>query len=124
MAKSKFDLVFCEHCGKIKKMAILSQIEGSETRFWHRCTSCKHSFIVDRSTLKKQIAKKELTKEFCVEYSPEKQFEIGTHIHHADLDDVGTITAKDKTTSGDKLIVVNFQKSGIKKLIELLKPEE
>ena len=124
MAKSKFDLIFCDYCGKEKKMAILSKVEEEENRFWHRCTGCKHSFIIDRAKLKKTIAKSEITKEICVDYSPEKTFNVGTHIYHQNLDDLGTITAKDKTTAGGCVIVVNFQKSGVKRLIESYHSDE
>ncbi|MEK7819438.1 MAG: hypothetical protein AAB255_06590 [Bacteroidota bacterium] len=120
MGKSKFDFLFCNYCGKEKKMEILSQIEGDENRFWHRCTGCRHSFIIDRSTLKKSISKHDLTREVCVDYSPENTYEIGTHIYHQNLNDVGTITGKDKTSGGGKVIVVNFQKNGSRRLVESL----
>jgi len=55
-----------------------------------------------------------------VNYSPEKVFAVGVSIYHTDWDDMGKVTSKEKTSSGGNAIWVQFEKNGIKKLIENL----
>jgi len=59
-------------------------------------------------------------REECVNYSPEKIFAVGVSIYHTDWDDMGKVTSKEKTSSGGNAIWVQFEKNGIKKLIENL----
>ncbi|MFZ1978888.1 MAG: hypothetical protein WAV76_13120, partial [Bacteroidota bacterium] len=60
----------------------------------------------------------------CTPYSKEKIFTIGQEIYHEEWDDVGRIVRKDKTSNGVQTIIVAFEKSGEKKLIENLAVEE
>ena len=103
-------------------MEIIGSVEGSETKMWFRCTRCRHSVLIDTS---EKIEEKviSITRENCVEYSPEKQYAIGSSIYHQDWDDMGTVTAKEKTSSGGNAITVEFEKNGKKKLIENLPVE-
>ena len=61
-----------------------------------------------------------VTRENCIDYSPEKIFEIGNSIYHTDWDDMGRVKSKEKTSSGGNAIWVEFEKNGTKKLIENL----
>jgi hypothetical protein len=58
--------------------------------------------------------------EDCTVYSPEKSFSVGESIYHKNWDDFGKVVSKDVLSSGQKSIAVEFQKSGLKKLIESL----
>ena len=61
-----------------------------------------------------------VTRDQCIDYSPEKSYEIGSAIYHTDWDDMGKVTSKEKTSSGGNAIWVSFEKNGTKKLIENL----
>lgn len=117
MAKSKFRTFYCENCRTEKKMQILSFVEGSETKVWHKCTRCRHSFLIDLSKIA-QPEKKEIVRDECIDYSPLKSYSIGSSIYHQEWDDVGLVVKKVKISSGMQAIEVDFEKNGSKKLIE------
>jgi hypothetical protein len=56
--------------------------------------------------------------EDCKIYDPTVSFEIGDSIYHKEWDDVGKVTGKETTSSGIKAIIVEFEKSGTKRLLE------
>jgi len=47
-------------------------------------------------------------------------FEIGESIYHENWDDFGRVVSKETLSNGKRSISVEFQKSGLKKLIESL----
>lgn len=126
MAKSKFKDVNCSYCKKVTKMMILKEPE--DNKGWFQCTKCKHSFCIDLSHIEDD--KKDESKEtnpdkanFTV-YSPYKEFSIGESIFHSEWDDYGKIEHKKKLSNGQSAIMVRFDKSGPKNLIEGLKADE
>jgi hypothetical protein len=54
-------------------------------------------------------------------YSPEESYEIGETIFHEEWQEYGKVKAKEITSSGHSAIVVDFEKSGEKKLLENFK---
>ena len=58
--------------------------------------------------------------EECTVYAPSKSFSVGESIYHKNWDDFGKVVSKDVLSNGQKSIAVEFQKSGLKKLIESL----
>ncbi|HTP80187.1 MAG TPA: hypothetical protein VMM57_07270 [Bacteroidota bacterium] len=131
MAKSKYMMHECAYCHKQTKMELvggMQQAEGqdpSSQKLWYRCTRCKHSALIDTSAAlqdKKNAAAK-IDRNTCVEYAKEREFAVGQAIYHADLDDMGRVIRKDKTSSGRHSIIVSFEKGGEKKLLENVKAE-
>ncbi len=122
MSKTKYVTQLCPSCGRESKMEIIGAVVGSETKSWFRCTRCRHSVLIDTAAKKEDNVIK-VTREDCVEYSPEKEFTIGSAIYHTDWDDMGKVTSKERTSSGAKAIWVSFEKNGLKRLIENLPAE-
>ncbi|MDA0987051.1 MAG: hypothetical protein O3A55_05565 [Bacteroidetes bacterium] len=125
MAKSKFRIHFCENCKAEKKMQILGAVEGNETKVWHKCSRCRHNFLIDTGLLNVEEKKdlNDLVKEECSNYNPINKYEVGASIYHSDWDDMGIVTSKVKISSGLQAIIVEFQKNGNKKLIENLQED-
>lgn len=119
MSKAKYATQLCSSCGKETKMEIIGAVVGSESKVWFRCTRCHHSMMID-TTQQNEDKILKVTREQCVDYSPEKIFEIGSAIYHTDWDDMGKVTSKEKTSNGGNAIWVSFEKNGTKKLIENL----
>ena len=58
MAKTKYIQHDCAYCHKQTKMELVGGMsaEGDQTeplKFWYRCTRCKHSALIDGSSLAK-----------------------------------------------------------------------
>ncbi len=123
MSKTKYVVYLCMSCGKETKMAILGSMEGEESKVWYRCTRCHHSTMIDMSkrTVEDNVIK--FNKEECTSYSPERSYTVGELIYHSDWDDMGKVTAKEKTSSGGRAILVSFEKLGSRRLIENLPAE-
>ncbi|MBW7889374.1 MAG: hypothetical protein H3C35_13640 [Bacteroidetes bacterium] len=119
MSKTKYVVQLCTSCGREAKMEIIGSIVGSETKTWYRCTRCRHSILID-SELQKKNNPLAVTRDSCINYSPEKEFHIGEAIYHSDWDDMGTVKSKERTSNGGNAIWVSFEKNGLKKLIENL----
>jgi hypothetical protein len=127
MAKSKFKEVNCSYCKKVTKMIILKE-EPDENKGWFRCTKCKHSFCIDVTILEDEKKEEKpvikLDKENSTVYSPFKEYSIGQSIFHTEWDDYGKIEYKKKLSNGQSAIMVKFDKSGPKNLIEGLKTDD
>lgn len=119
MSKAKYVTKVCSSCGKETKMETIGAVVGSENKVWYRCTRCHHSIMIETSS-QKEVNVIKVTRENCIDYSPEKIFEIGNSIYHTDWDDMGKVKSKEKTSSGGNAIWVEFEKNGTKKLIENL----
>jgi DNA-directed RNA polymerase subunit RPC12/RpoP len=125
MAKTKYMMHDCAYCHKQTKMELVGgmDVEGqdaAQAKLWYRCTRCKHSALVLASSTvkdKKGMAAK-IERSDCVNYSKEKEFPIGQAIYHSDLEDMGRVIRKDKTSNGTHSITVSFEKVGEKKLLE------
>ena len=121
MAKAKNVEAFCSYCGTERTLELVKiAFEGeSETKKWGKCKKCKQMTMIDLSQIQMLDSNsKNMETDNAVEYSPEKSFEIGAAIYHKGWDDFGLVTAKEIVSNGQKSITVDFQKSGIKKLIE------
>ena len=124
MARIKNMEAYCNSCGTVQKMEITSSVTGEESEFkkWAKCKSCKQVMIVDISDiLKNNNATLEgIENEECKKYSPASKFEVGETIYHENWDDFGRVVSKETLSNGRSSISVEFQKSGLKKLIESL----
>jgi hypothetical protein len=119
MSKAKYVTQICSSCGKETKMETIGAVVGAENKVWFRCTRCHHSVMVD-TTMKSDDNVIKVTREQCVDYSPQNVYAIGASIYHVDWDDMGKVKSKEKTSSGGNAIWVDFEKNGVKKLIENL----
>ena len=124
MARIKNIEAYCNSCGTVQKMEITSSVTGEESEFkkWAKCKSCKQVMIVDISDIiKNSTATLEgIENEESKKYSPLSTFVIGETIYHENWDDFGRVISKETLSNGKSSISVDFQKSGLKKLIESL----
>ena len=125
MAKTKYMMHECAYCRKTTKMELVGEMltEGSQEpaqKVWYRCTRCKHSALLEKQSLqqsKKGDAPK-IDRSACVTYARELVYTVGQSIYHTDWDDMGKVTAKQKTSDGTQSITVSFEKLGERRLIE------
>ncbi len=128
MAKGKNILHHCPHCDRVTKMEMIGAVENQPTKTWYRCTRCRHATLVDQQVLQQALeeSRKKLDRATCAEYSPDKTYSVGDAIFHTDLDDIGKIISKERTSGGSHAIVVSFEKHGERRLLEsvVLDPAE
>lgn len=103
--------------------------EGEEPRnenLWVRCTKCHNTMLVNLAAMLEEKPKTHmnLTAAECTPYDPTRIFAIGEAIYHKDWDDVGTVIGKEVTGSGRNAVIVSFDKSGERKLLENFKVED
>jgi hypothetical protein len=124
MARIKNIEAYCNSCGSVQKMEITSSVTGEESEFkkWAKCKSCKQVMIVDISDIirNSNLTLEGIENEECKKYSPKSTFTVGETIYHENWDDFGRVISKETLTNGKSSISVEFQKSGLKKLIESL----
>jgi hypothetical protein len=120
MAKSKYKEIYCNYCKRVAKMAILKEPE--DNKGWFLCSRCHHSFYIDLGAIEieKKAEKEVPLRESCLSYDPTMEYSVGDPIYHTEWDDIGKVEAKKKLSNGNSSIMVKFQKSGTKYLIEKL----
>ena len=120
MARSKSIMHHCGHCNRETKMEMVGSVEENPERMWYRCTRCRHASLLDVAAWKKsqEDAKKKVEKSECMEYRPTLTYSVGQAIFHSALDDMGRIVSKERTSDGAHAIVVSFEKSGERRLLE------
>ena len=124
MARLKNIEAFCNSCNMVQKMELGSDVTGKEsgTWKWAKCKKCKHTMVIDVSEnmLSSKISLEGIENEDSTVYSPAKSYKVGDPIYHKDWDDFGRVVSKETLSTGQRSIAVEFQKSGLKKLIESL----
>lgn len=124
MARLKNIIAFCNSCSTMQKMEITGSVSGAEaeTKKWAKCKSCKQVMIIDITDILKnnEFSLEGIENEDCTVYSPLRSYEIGESIYHKNWDDFGRVISKETLSNGQRSISVEFQKSGLKKLIESL----
>jgi hypothetical protein len=134
-------LILCSDCTKTARKEIVGEAktqlagegpqpidESGQPRnenLWVRCTKCHNTMLVNLTALMEEKPKAHLnmTAAECTPYTPSRIYAIGEAIYHKDWDDVGTVVGKEVTASGRNAVIVHFEKSGEKKLLENFKPE-
>ena len=135
-------LILCSDCTKTARKEIVGEArtrlagegpqplepESGEPRnenLWVRCTKCHNTMLVNLTALLEEKPKAHLnmTAAECTTYTPSRIYAIGEAIYHKDWDDVGTVMGKEITASGRNAVIVHFEKSGERKLLENFKPE-
>lgn len=124
MARLKNIEAFCSSCNAIRKMEITGNVTGdeNENKRWAKCKKCKQTMVIDldANTSMTKVSLEGIENSDCTTYSPTKTFELGDTIYHQDWDDFGKVVTKETLSNGRNSISVEFQKSGLKKLIESL----
>ncbi len=124
MARIKNIEAFCPNCNAVRKMELTGDVLSSneETKKWAKCKKCKQTMIIDIAEDVKDLkpSLEGIENEECTVYSPAKSFSIGESIYHENWDDFGKVVSKEVLSNGQSSISVEFQKSGLKKLIESL----
>jgi len=119
MAKGKSILHHCAHCERTTKMEVIGPAENQPDRTWYRCTRCRHATLVDIAALrqKQEESAKKPEREECQEYRPENSYTVGEAIFHSEWG-IGKVVSKERTSGGERAIVVAFDKLGERKLLE------
>ena len=120
MAKGKSILLHCSHCERDAKMELIGAGENAPEKSWYRCSRCRHAILVNVDELKatQEESKKKVDRSTAAPYAPESTYTVGDAIFHAELDDVGKIISKVRTSDGARAIVVSFEKNGERRLLE------
>jgi uncharacterized Zn finger protein len=125
MAKGKNITHHCPHCDRDAKMEMVGAVEDQPNKTWYRCTRCRHALLIDQSLLQQELelSRKKLDRATCAEYRPDKTYTVGDAIFHSELDDIGKIISKERTSGGGRAIVVSFERSGERRLLESVRFE-
>jgi len=112
--------VFCRFCQKILPAQLDRSIAGNgrtvdkSATFEYSCSKCGKTFCFSGNDLKE---KKEPSEEMeAREYLPKNHYVIGETIVHKKFKETGLIVGKDK--GSPTRVLVKFEKSGLKKLVE------
>ena len=123
MARVKNVEAFCSVCNTMRKMELAGEVVTSDENYnkrWAKCKKCKQTMIidVDNDIKENKVSLEGIENEDCTTYSPAKSFTVGEAIYHQNWDDFGKVVSKEIMSNGRSSISVEFQKSGLKKLIE------
>jgi hypothetical protein len=115
---------YCRFCDKVTSVQLDRSIaENGRTvdrnsTFEYLCSKCFKTFCYSGKDLIEQATDENQESE-PHEYSPQEHFVIGETVHHKKWKDSGLVVGKDRGTPSR--ILVNFEKAGLKKLIEDIK---
>ncbi|MBV6512021.1 MAG: hypothetical protein HRU80_14440 [Ignavibacteriales bacterium] len=126
MAKTKNIEYYCKFCQSVTKMERTAEIvSGDENKVWAKCKKCRQKMIVDLTQYEEAVRSKvpELDTATGITYSPMRSYNVGDSLFHEKLNDFGVVVSKETTSGGRSSIVVKFQNSGEKKLIETINPQ-
>ncbi|HEY3874182.1 MAG TPA: hypothetical protein VGM92_01790 [Candidatus Kapabacteria bacterium] len=132
-------LMLCSECTRTARKEIVGEAKNqvaAETseplqegqpepeNLWVRCTKCHNTMLVNLTALMSEKPKTHtmVSPSECTPYSPSRIYAIGEAIFHKDWDDVGTVIGKEVTASGRNAVIVHFEKSGERKLLENFQP--
>jgi len=119
MAKGKSILHHCAHCERTTKMEVIGPVENQPEKTWYRCTRCRHATLVDVAVMRQrqEESARKPEREQCQDYRPENSYTVGEAIFHNEWG-IGKVVSKERTSGGDRAIVVAFDKLGERKLLE------
>ncbi len=123
MARTKYSERFCGYCNKATRMEFVGEMEGRQDKVWFRCTRCHHTSLMELIAPSVAGQNGKIDASAATPYNPLSTFSIGQAIFHTEWNEVGMVVSKMKTSDGSQSILVNFEKTGQRRLIENLKPE-
>lgn len=115
---------YCRFCGKITPIQLDRSIAENgrtvdrKSTFEYLCSKCFKSFCFSGNDLLEQ-RKPDEEEPPVHEYNPKDHYLIGETVFHAKWKENGVVVGKDN--GSPSRIMVNFEKSGIKKLAQDLK---
>jgi hypothetical protein len=113
--------MFCRFCKKVIEFKLERSIAGTgrivdkESTFEYFCTKCHHTICFSGKDLPGAEDPKK-TEEKPREYISKERYVVGEVIRHASFKDNGTVVGKD--IGSPSRIIVQFQKKGLKRLVE------
>lgn len=113
--------IFCRFCNKITPVQLDRSIaENGRTvdrnsTFEYLCSKCFKTFCFSGRDILEQT-KPDTSEPQIHEYAPRDHFFIGEKVFHKKWKESGVVVGKEKGSPGT--IMVNFERSGVKKLIE------
>ena len=124
MARIKNIEAYCSFCGATTKMELAAgeSVSETENKRWAKCKKCKHTMLItiEEKVKEPKISLDGIENDKFSKYAPTKTFQVGESIYHEGWDDFGKVTGKEVMSNGKSSITVEFQKAGVKKLIESL----
>jgi hypothetical protein len=116
--------IFCRFCQKTLPASLDRSIAGNgrvvdkDATFEYSCSKCGKTFCFSGNDLKEQNASAEKAEKTDEprEYVPKNHYVIGEVINHKKFKETGLIVGKDAGVPTK--ILVKFEKSGLKKLVE------
>lgn len=123
--KSRYYEGFCQECREFRKLLFQDKDEQLGI-IRMRCDNCfflnafpvKRVLETGRVLTESEFKKREEALSKVTDYSPKKTYWLGQTIRHPALNDVGKVVAKEETADQHKLITVDFENNGTKKLVE------
>lgn len=118
MAKTKNIEAYCSFCAVVTKMEV-SGVNPADEKVWAKCKKCKQTMLIEPKDAEKvvKLSAKTMSTDNLLTYSPKDSFEVGDTIFHQKWDDCGVVLSKESLADGKTSITVDFQKSGLKKLL-------
>lgn len=113
--------VYCRFCDKVttaqldRSIAENGRTVDRNSTFEYLCAKCFKTFCYSGQDLI-ELSGPDDRKSTPHEYSPQEHFVIGETIHHKKWKESGVVVGKDNGLPSR--ILVNFEKSGLRKLIE------
>jgi|SRR3989304_6724322 len=124
MARVKNVEAYCSVCNTMRKMELAGDATSSDeeqgTKRWAKCKKCKQTMMIniEKDVKETKVSLEGIENQECTTYSPMKSFIVGEALYHKSWDDFGKVVSKEIMSNGQSSISVEFQKSGLKKLIE------
>lgn len=112
--------LFCRFCDKVtpaqldRSIAENGRTVDRNSIFEYYCTKCMKTFCFNGSDLLESSKNEEKTSPRL--YNPHERFFIGEEIKHKGFKESGYVVGKDN--GSPERILVNFEKSGLRKLIQ------
>ncbi len=112
---------FCRTCAAVTKMEIATPAGEAfgEEAYWAKCKKCKNKLVITLDDIIRddRISVKNIDMGEAVDYSPDKDYEIGSVLFHKGWEDFGVVKSKSHLSSTKISLTVEFQSKGIKKLL-------
>jgi hypothetical protein len=119
--------IFCRHCQKVMPAQLERSIAGSgkivdiDSTFEYFCSKCHRTICYcGKDIIENAVPPKESIPE-PREYDPKHHFLVGEVIKHTTFQEKGKVVGKDLGTPSR--ILVQFEKSGLRKLVENIIPK-
>lgn len=112
---------YCRTCASVTKMEIATPAGEAfgEDHYWALCKKCKNKSVISLDDIIRddKISVKDIDMGEAVDYSPDKDYEVGMVLYHKGWQDFGVVKAKTRLSSLKVRLTVEFQSKGIKELL-------